>query len=250
MKIHASEKHIFAFFLDKFTDICKKNKISEQLIINDSILLHRLLHIVRLSPEDRCIIFDRDTHAECIVKIITKKELVCQIESLEKNKIYTPDITVLVPLLKRDHMDELIYSLVEVGIQKINLIATEKSQRALTATEFERLNRVIIAASEQSKNFYFPLLSQIVPLTNALKQAQGEKILFDPHGVLLHTILCSSNSTNVTITLLIGPEGGLMQPEIELAQENNFTRCALTPTILRAQQAGALAAGIIRSWYR
>ncbi len=47
---------------------------------------------------------------------------------------------------------------------------------------------------------------------------------------------------------VIGPEGDLTKEEKAYLKEQGFLFCALTPTVLRAQQAVALGLGILRSY--
>jgi RsmE family RNA methyltransferase len=50
--------------------------------------------------------------------------------------------------------------------------------------------------------------------------------------------------------LFVGPEGDLTDQEKVLLKQNGFIFCALTPTILRACEAIALGAGVVRSILR
>ena len=64
-------------------------------------------------------------------------------EEKKYNTILQPHITVLLPLLKRDDLDTVLYSLVEMGVNTIQLMITKKVQRKWgKEKEYDRLQRV------------------------------------------------------------------------------------------------------------
>ena len=150
-------------------------------------------------------------------------------------------------------MEEAVYALTESGVSTIQLMLTEKVQRSWHGQkELERLNKIIIAAAEQAKNFSFPELKEPVRLESLLEEIQENKksdnIFFDPSGEpLLHSIQRLEKSSATTFFLLVGPEGDLTHEEKTMVKQHNFMFTVLTPTILRAQQAAFLASGCMRA---
>src|SRR5690606_33761628 len=126
---------------------------------------------------------------------------------------------------------------------------TEKTKaQHLNKKDYERFQRIIIAASEQSKNFAFPELKEAIVLHSAIGAYAEKKIFFDPQGQsVMHVMQDMVKSHMQELFLLVGPEGDLTYEEKVAVRKAGFIFCALTPTILRSVHASFLGAGIIRS---
>jgi len=245
--------HEFAIYIDNLSALITSIAPGGQLILDNKDIYHRIMRVLRLRPEEHCVLFDRTIHGTFLIKEFKAKQIVVGI-LLDKqiNTILSPHITFMLPILKRDGLDTAIYSLVEVGVNKIQLITTEKAQRAWRGEkEYARLHRVMIAAAEQSKNFAF---SELLPpitfnvMCNNLAQEVEPIIFFDPQGIQLSTLLSQFKAQKPkALSLIVGPEGDLTTAEKELLKKSNTVFCTLTPTILRACQAAGLSAGIFRS---
>lgn len=241
-KIKKGEVHTFAFYVSSI----KHNSIDKKIVLRDADLVHRMFRVVRLEAGHACVLFDKAQHALVTIVSIDKKEVVCEYNKVEQNKTPTPFATYLLPLLKKDALQEAVYSLVEVGINKIQLVITEKSRHSITDKEFERLKKTVIAAAEQAKNYTLSELCEPKSLLTVMQTLpnQDEKILFDETGGSFFQL--REALIQKPFVLLIGPEGGLSSDERKKAQDYSFKLCVLTSTILRAVQAAAISAGLFR----
>jgi RsmE family RNA methyltransferase len=248
MQQNIHEQHIFAFYYPTVTHMgCTHGT---QYCINDHILCHRIMHVVRLHHGDPFILFDQHMHIGCVLGDIHKKSIQFTVTSHQCNTVHVPHITVLLPLLKKDAFEETLYAATELGANVIQLIMTKKGQRLFGGTkEFERIYRILQAAAEQSKNFSYPKVLDPVPFEQAIMGFQGAiKIFFDPDGCQLYDVIRSIQSNIVGhIVILAGPEGDLTTEEKCLVRKNDFIFCRLTPTILRAQQAFVVSMATLRS---
>ena len=248
-----TQKHEFALYVPNLTQLVSGKTGGQNIILDDIYLLHRIMYVLRLGIEQVLILFDQKIHVQAkIHDIVRKKAIHCYIEEINQNIVYKPNISFWLPVLKKDAFETALYSLSEVGISQIQLIATKKGQ-TLTPKEYERAKKIIIAAAEQSKNFAFPDLLPSIDLITGIKQLKKKSLclFFDPIGILLQEYLRQNNITyNDSIILAIGSEGDLTQSEKDLLKNAGFIFCALTPTMLRASSAAALSAGLIRSLLR
>lgn len=241
-------KHEFSFYLESLTQLLQKN--NKTLSVTDKDLVHRIMFVVRLEIGDECIFFDNQFNAKVSIVQMTKhKSVECRIIEVEKNTHIKPEITILLPLLKRDSFESALYALTETGVNTIQLVITQKSQQKWTAKDHERALSIIHAAAEQSKQFCSVKLIEPVALEKVLHLNASQKIFFDPAGFHLSSITDAFNVSQSFI-LAIGPEGDLTMQEKELLKKADFMFTALTPTILRACQAASLTVGIIRSLVR
>jgi len=246
-----NEKHKFALFIASLSCMLKTVSSGKELLISDEKLSHRMMHVLRLAKGDGCIFFDQMSNAYCTIKeFIGKKQVLCIINKKEENIVLLPRITFLLPLLKRDDYEQALYTLTEVGVSTIQLVSTDKTHGMWSGQkDSDRAHRIIVSAAEQSKNFAYPELKAPISLALALEIDEGAiKIFFDPQGTSLFCVMQKLRARQYSnFILLIGPEGDLSAEEKEMIVAKGFLFCALTPTILRAVQAAALSAGLVRS---
>jgi len=249
-----TSKHEFAFFLPQTTELLADLAPETTFVIHDAHLYHRITSVLRLSPGETFILFDKSNHAHCrLIPSKKKNEIHATLCSFSKNSVFQPHITFLLPILKREAFKEAIYTCAELGTTTIQPIITTHTQRKWSGKrEHERLQAIVHAAAEQSKNFAFPEIKQPVSVETVVKKLKPEqniRIFFDPDGEHLWKIMQELHNTNPSnLVLMIGPEADMSQGEKDLLRQNNFTFCTLTPTILRAQQAVAVSLGLFRSF--
>ena len=247
--MNGSMSHEFAFFVPQLNRI----NAQQNYMIHDSELVHRIAQVLRLQVGDTCMLFDSHIHAVVTIQEILKNKTInVRIIKSIPTIALEPTITFLLPVLKKEALEEAVYSLVETGVNRIVLVTTAKTQRHWSGDkELQRLQRIVIAASEQAKQFALVELIAPIQLKQALEQyVQNQKIalFFDAQGTIVRdSLLFKKDSDKHEIIALIGPEGDLVEEEKQLADTYGFVRVKLTPTILRASQAAALGAGIIRS---
>lgn len=236
-------KHQFAFYYPELNDF----KNETQLTIDDKALVRRIINVLRIAIGDTLILFDDSFHAEAKVVESKKNKVIVELGSLKNNEVLKPNIVVGLPLLKKDAMSVALYNCVELGATQVQLLLTEKSQHSWKSHDRERLERVVIAAAEQSKNFAMTEILEPVPLT---EWCSSDDTIFwmDVDGAPLTEIISSKNISNFdSVKLLVGPEGDFTSGEKKLLSESNTKVFKLTPTVLRSIQALSVALGYVRS---
>ena len=241
--IDEKSKHQFAFY---FSELVKIDLNLEIIDIDNKELLHRLIKIVRLKINDQFILFDRDNYILCELLYSSKKNINVKILSKSKNKQSESEIIYLLPVLKKDNLQQAVYSLAEIGVSEIQLIETEKSRKSFPEKEFDRLQKAVIGAAEQSKNYSFPVLKNSEKFESILSllDKSSDKILFDVDGQSFFDLRKDLKSKKKY--LLVGPEGGLTDNEIGRARGAGFIVASLTETVLRAVQAVAISSALFR----
>jgi len=248
------EKHEFALYVESLSSLIQHKEIGNLIPIVDEKLFHRIVTVLRLRIGDELTFFDQKRYITGKIESFTgKKQINVTIASIKQTVILQPHITFLLPLLKRDDFEAALYALAEVGINTIQLISTQKTGTQWADRDQERAQRILIAAAEQSKHFAYPELRAPISLGTALEHSRldATKIFFDYQGKLFLEVIQSICAPKPgDIVLLVGPEGDLTLEEKKMVLAKNFIFCALTPTIMRAMQATALAAGLMRSLLR
>lgn len=236
-------KHEFALF---YSDLPVENS-THTVLIKDVSLVQRISSVLRLKAGDGLILFNQKIHAQVELKDCSKKACSVLVKTWHNNKKLLPVITVFLPLLKRDAFESALYASTALGATQIQLIQTEKTRKWQGQKELERLERIVIAAAEQSKNFNFPFILPPCPLQEALKMHHNvtQKLFADPTGKHFSEIL-KNHKKEQDMLLFVGPEGDLTTSEKQLLKDA-FVFCKLTPTILKSEQALALLLGMVRS---
>lgn len=247
-----NSRHEFAVYVVGLSS--QLSSKSSQLLLSDADTVHRIRSVLRLSQGDELMLFDGTQHAACSIIEITKKTISVRIISCDRTISLQPSITFLLPLLKREALERMIYACVELGATTIQLISTEKSQRSWRSEkELSRMHAIMIAAAEQSKQFAVPALHQPISLQEAVQLSvkHDVKLVADPDGLPLYEVLTQiMNQKNTSIVITMGPEGDLSDEEKNMLRNASYQAVSLTPTVLRSQQAGALLLGVIRSTLR
>jgi 16S rRNA (uracil1498-N3)-methyltransferase len=240
------QKHIFSFFCPS---IIQSSWSSGSIIwLQDEDLVHRLIKVVKVEKDDEFVLFDKERNVFIRVLSVLKKEIQALVLSLEQNAVLQPKITFLLPLLKKDALEQAVYSLTEIGVSEIRLVVTAKSRQSLMSQkEYQRLCGIVVAAAEQSKNYNFSELFEPEIISNMVydQLLPSVKIVFDASGDSFFEIR-KDVPFNQSVTLFVGPEGGLLEKELSLLISEKFKKCALTQTTLRAVQAVAVSAGLFR----
>lgn len=243
-----NQAHEFALYYQELSRSIPQIQQETKIEITDRDFVHRVGRILRLNSDESVIIFDRNWHMRGTILIVDKHKLVIKAVKIQNNALFEHSITCFLPLLKREALEESVYGLAALGIQEIHLVNTQKVQRSWSSKELERLQRVVIAAAEQSKYFSFPSVHEPVLLSELLKKdwSRNQLLFFDPLGEPLFSVITTGNKAQKEMVFMIGPEGDLTTQEKKLLREQGFIFCALTQTILRAEQAVCLAGGILR----
>ena len=144
---------------------------------------------------------------------------------------------------RAERMDYVMQKAVELGVVEITPLETSRCVVRLDATRAakrtEHWQGVIVSACEQSGRARLPVLHPNAPLGAWLARRSGEQRLV-LHPDAPH-VLRSLPAPTGSIGLVIGPEGGLSDDELEQAIAAGCKPVRLGPRILRTETA-ALAA--------
>jgi 16S rRNA (uracil1498-N3)-methyltransferase len=246
-----SEQHQFAFFVTSLNEDTKRPDGSFLLRCTDPVLIHRIKDVLRLRPLDTCILFDEQHSVEATIEVLENKFITFHCQNKRVTQPLQPSFTWLLPLLKKEAFEEALYTLTEMGATVIQPMRTTKATRSWgSEKDYARARTIMQAAAEQSKQFVLPILEPVKELSGWHPTDGSMRIFFDVGGMPLPSILVRiTQSPPRSFICCAGPEGDLTREEKEYLQTVGFEFCALTPTVLRAQQAVAVGLGVLRSCF-
>lgn len=202
---------------------------------------HHLAKVLRAQPGDPVVLFNGDGH-EYLASIgeIKKSNVLLAIErSLQVVRESPLRLTLAQGIARGDRMDNAIAKAVELGVAELQPLFTARGKVRLTGERLEKKQdhwqRIAISAAEQSGRTVVPEVRTPMSLSEFLEPPlRGLGLVLDPGA---------DNGLNATdhateITLLVGPESGLTNEELEQAKRVGYTPLRFGPRILRTETAG------------
>ena len=214
---------------------------------------HHLLHVMRAKRGDEVVLFD-GTGCEFRARVESLARATVELAVLERSEVNRElpfALTLGVALPKGDRQKWLVEKMVEVGVNRLVPLHTERGVAQPVEQALERLRKSVIEAAKQcGRNRLMEIAapqSWIDYLSAA--PADSRRYVAHPGGEPGIGLLSLSTEQSVMAAsdawLAIGPEGGLTDEEIDLARRAGWQPIDLGPRILRVETAAlALAAHI------
>ena len=223
-----------------------------EMVIKDVDAKH-ISKVLRMQPGDKIQIVSDDgvTAIAEIVSLQADNVVVKCLEKLAESHEPSVKITLAQGLAKGEKMDFIIQKAVEMGASSIVPVAMEHSvvrlEGAKADKKVERWQKIAEAAAKQSKRDIIPQVQHVQTMQQMLanNDLQHKIIAYECEDRLgLKTALQSCDNLQ-ELLLIIGPEGGISEFELELARKNGAVPVSLGKRILRAETAGVVALSAI-----
>lgn len=229
------------------------------LAVNTSIQLsekasHHVGRVLRAKPGDQLTLFNgQGGEYAAVIKRITKKEVEVDIIAFMAREVESPiDIHLAQGIARGEKMDFIVQKAVELGVKKIIPLITERCNVRLdNEREEKRLQHwqsVAISACEQSGRNYLPEVTAPISFNDWLPHVNADCcFVLSPHET--NTLTHTKMPVHTSIVLLIGPEGGLSDAEVNAAKQRHFLPLNLGPRVMRTETAPIAAIAILQYQY-
>ncbi len=196
---------------------------------------------------------------------LDKKSSLCQIEDFLDNQVVAKvieydyqdtslgiEIYLFQGLPKSDKLELIIQKAVELGVHAIIPVQMERSIAKIepnkVKSKTERYQSIAKSAAEQSKRTIIPEVTEPTSLKLALEKAKEMDLFLIPYenqkGIENTKKALFSIKKGFKVGVLIGPEGGFSDKEIELATAVG-TPISLGKRILRTETASITALSML-----
>ena len=202
---------------------------------------HHAKRVLRLQTGDLVKVFDGEGSIfNCSIKELSKKEAILFIISEYKSGYKRPDLTLLVaPTKSIDRFEWFLEKATEIGVGIIVPILTEHSERKVLKQE--RLEKVLVSAMKQSMNPYKPVLHELTPFKQVMKEfTTGDRLISHCYEGKKSDLFKGLHPGSAT-SILIGPEGDFSLPEIEMAIAARWKPVTMGHQRFRTETAAILA---------
>lgn len=227
------------------------------------------VRVRRLGPGDELEVVDGSgTRVRGTVSAASAYELGLHVESITHTDEDQPRLVLVQALAKGDRDLQAIEAATEIGVDEVVPWAAERSIADWPAKKRDKLaakwDNVLRAASLQARRSRFPLRHDLVRgtgLASALTETDTVYVLHEAAELKLSQALSDSGPANRSIAeessaagetsttasgrivLVVGPEGGISDAELDALADIGAKAVLLGPTVLRSSSAGA--AGLV-----
>ncbi len=211
-------------------------------------VFHHWVKVLRAQVGEKATLFNgRGGEYEVTLIEVTKKSARVSVDSFNPDD-RTPAFSTLLGqvMSKGDRMDYAIQKATELGVSKIQLLTSERCEMRLKydrdQKKIDHWQGIAIAACEQCGMNKVPEVLAPVSLQDWLEtELPTTKLVLAPNKDQVNVL---ENATQ-DIALLIGPEGGLSEAEIQLFNQAGFINWCIGNRVLRTETAPIVALSIL-----
>jgi len=230
--------------------------IPAQLLDGERVTLDRaaskhLVKVLRLRVGAEVCIFDGRS-SEIEGRIVRASAAAVELALGKRHHLPLPPVTItlLQSVPRSDRMDIIVQKTTELGVTRIIPLTSSRSMVKPSPNKSRRWRTIAQEAARQSGRADVPDVAEVVALDSALASAVAaggtRLVLWEEERALpLRRVL--AEVTHAPVTLLVGPEGGLSEEEVESARAHGFRSVSLGPRILRVETAALVAVALTQS---
>lgn len=212
---------------------------NKELKLDDTDINH-IINVMRMKQNDKFqIVYDNVLYT-CNITNIEKRKVDYEIikkEEIKSNK--THKVIIACSLIKEQKMDFLLQKATELGVDEIIPIISERTVVKIDKKNTNKISRwikICKEASEQSHRMNILKIHEIINLKGLSDVKANAKIVCNTNEMSknIKKVLQDVKKSD-TMIIVVGPEGGFSDNEINYLLENGFISTTLGENILRAE---------------
>ena len=215
---------------------------SSTVTVSDSTLINQWRHVLRLNTGSLVVLLD-NSGFEYTAQFTTLTYLRAEFVILEKREnkfVPKKEIFLFQALIKSDKFEWILEKGTELGISHFRPVVTHRS--IVKKLNLERARKIVRESAEQSGRGILPALYEPMSFAQVLSVYTFPYVAFDPSGkAWTH----QDFETTKALGILIGPEGGWSDQELELLRDKNIPIISLGTQILRAETAAIAVSSLL-----
>lgn len=226
---------------------------SGRFYITDTDFNH-IKNVLRMKEGDEFLVSSEGASHLCTLEELSEGQATVRI--IEKNYQSTElpvHIHLFQGLPKADKMELIIQKCTELGVSEITPVEMNrcvvKLEEKKKKSKTERWQAIAESAAKQSKRNLVPRVNTPLSFSKVLKEAETLDLFLVPYeneeGMKATAESLSKIKGGMKIGVLIGPEGGFDEKEIELCRERGFDAVSLGKRILRTETAAITSVSML-----
>jgi 16S rRNA (uracil1498-N3)-methyltransferase len=230
--------------------------VPAQLLDHERVTLDRvasryLVKVLRLQAGAEVCVFD-GCGTEIDGRIVRASTVGVEVALGQRHRVPLPlvSITLLQSVPRGDRMDVIVQKTTELGVTRIVPVLSARGMVKPPPGKTRRWRTIAQEAARQSGRADVPEVAEVTALDVALvgaATAGGTRLMLweEERSMPLRQLLAQTPS--LPVTLLVGPEGGFPQEEVDSARVQGFRTVAIGPRILRVETAALVAVALTQS---
>lgn len=184
------------------------------------------------------------------ITAINKKNVEVRVEDFSDIDRQSPlDINLGIGISRGERFDWVLQKATELGVNRITPLLTERTEVKLNGDRLQKKlqhwQQIAISACEQCQRNRLPEIASPQRLDSWLSEAaQNTGLKLVLHHRSEQSL--AEHQSPERVTLLIGPEGGLSEAEIQTAEQRGFSALSLGPRVLRTETAPVVALSLMQ----
>ncbi|MBP0979743.1 MAG: 16S rRNA (uracil(1498)-N(3))-methyltransferase [Oscillospiraceae bacterium] len=229
------------------------------LIFNDIIEItgndaRHIYKVLRMSVGESLVVCDlKNYDYDCEIKSISSDKVILKIK---KKFLSTTEPKIKINLFqgvpKSDKFEFITQKAVELGVSQITPVIMNRCISVIDEKnkkkKLERYNRIAFEAAKQSNRSKLPVVNNFVSFVEAINKIKNSEsdlnlLFYEKSDIKLEPVI--SNIKPKTINIMIGPEGGFEDFEIEIAKLAKINIVSMGKRILRCETAPIFALSVL-----
>jgi 16S rRNA (uracil1498-N3)-methyltransferase len=202
--------------------------------------LHQLRHVLRLRDGDELAVFDGKGQ-EWIARM--RGDTAELVRAVEQSAEPETRLTLFQAVIKPARFELVLQKGTELGIVRFVPFLAERS--VSSGERLARWQSIVVEAAEQSGRRLVPAIAPVLPFEEALAEAATAGVPYMPWEGAGHPNLSAVHKPGRQLALIVGPEGGFTESEVEQARARGAVTVTLGRRILRSETAAIVAAALL-----
>lgn len=229
---------------------------AQPLRTGDSVALegpagHYLTRVLRLSKGDDIVLFNGDgADYVAVIAEIRSQRVIARITGSSNPGNESPlKITLIQAVCRGERMDYVLQKATELGVFCFQPLISQRVEVRLDAARQEKRMQhwqaVVTSACEQCGRAVVPGVKRPLALADWINAADGSlSLVLDP---LAHNRLSGMAGQGDAINVMVGPEGGFTEEELNYVCAKGVLAVSLGPRVLRSETAGPAAIAVLQA---
>lgn len=210
---------------------------------------HHLSKVLRMQPGRELILFNGagGEFSATLVEVTKKYVRVAVGEHRLENRESPLALELAIGVSRGERFEWVLQKATELGVSKITPLLTERTEVKMGGERqdkiMERWQQIVVSACEQCQRNFLPQLSVPMAIGDWLTTVESDLCFVLHHR---DSQVLPADKHPHSVTLLIGPEGGLSEAEIAQVLAQQFNPLTLGPRVLRTETAPVAAISLVQ----
>lgn len=225
-------------------------QISAEEAVLDGATARQISKVLRLKAGDAITLLDgRGNVYEAKIRTLSPQRVLADILSTHKN-VNEPRLRLALAscVPKSDRIEFIIQKCTELGISQLALVQSERTVVRDQSKKLDRWRRIALEAAEQCGRSLVPELTGVIGFEELVEMIPRFPLAIiaweEETGPNLRDVLKEHSGVESAL-IIIGPEGGLTEREVELAKSAGAVSVSLGSRLLRTDTAAIAACAAV-----